>query len=475
MEVYAKYIDPDANNWSTALNTLITSIAAGTAATGTVVDGADYATRADTPFPFDGLLTQDATGSAPKAYLNWLIFDADYQFVDGGYVRLSDTPKEDGSNVDHEKLEADIVTKNAGYRYIYFSNEEESALEVYFDDFNVTQTGVYVAQATDFGVWGDVIREQKANHDDGFLYRYGYQGQYAEKDDETGWNHFELREYDPIIGRFVATDPVGQFWSPYVGMGNDPVSGVDPTGGCTDSNGKPIPCPGEIPEIGNENLIILPELLVESTHLGILDNVDGTTNISIVSQPFPCHPNQFVPIVTESVIDLSPVWNSWIWKRFFPEDRYIVMPDGEILPAVTKLQIDPWIGPIEGAKVLEAIATGERLTAGAARAAAWASGWQESSLTGAIARHAGPNYSSWISDSGKMIFENPLTARQVVVDVHGGYFRIFQPRSFGATKGKYLNLMGNTPVTTTFTKGGIKTIELQGDALKQATHFLFRQ
>jgi hypothetical protein len=34
-----------------------------------------------------------------------------------------------------------------------------------------------------------------------------------------------------------------QFFSPYVGMGNDPVSGVDPTGGCVDSNGNPIPCP----------------------------------------------------------------------------------------------------------------------------------------------------------------------------------------------------------------------------------------
>ncbi|MCA6366222.1 MAG: RHS repeat-associated core domain-containing protein [Cytophagales bacterium] len=62
-------------------------------------------------------------------------------------------------------------------------------------------------------------------------YRYGYQGKYAEKDDETGWNHFELREYDPIIGRWTTKDPEGQFDSPYVGMGNDPVNGVDPDGG----------------------------------------------------------------------------------------------------------------------------------------------------------------------------------------------------------------------------------------------------
>jgi hypothetical protein len=40
-----------------------------------------------------------------------------------------------------------------------------------------------------------------------------------------------LREYDAIIGRWTAKDPAGQYWSPYVGMGNNPVSSVDPDGG----------------------------------------------------------------------------------------------------------------------------------------------------------------------------------------------------------------------------------------------------
>ena len=31
-------------------------------------------------------------------------------------------------------------------------------------------------------------------------YRYGYQGQFAEKDDETGWNQFEAWMYDSRIG-----------------------------------------------------------------------------------------------------------------------------------------------------------------------------------------------------------------------------------------------------------------------------------
>ena len=63
------------------------------------------------------------------------------------------------------------------------------------------------------------------------IYRFGYQGAFAEKDQATGWNEFELRSYDPIIGRWLGPDPYRQYYSGYVGMGNNPVSGIDPDGG----------------------------------------------------------------------------------------------------------------------------------------------------------------------------------------------------------------------------------------------------
>lgn len=64
----------------------------------------------------------------------------------------------------------------------------------------------------------------------GSRYRFGYQGQFAEKDEETGLDHFEARDYDSRLGRWLINDPAGQFWSPYLAMGNNPVSGVDPDG-----------------------------------------------------------------------------------------------------------------------------------------------------------------------------------------------------------------------------------------------------
>ncbi|SRX52253.1 hypothetical protein AEQU1_00116 [Aequorivita sp. CIP111184] len=65
-------------------------------------------------------------------------------------------------------------------------------------------------------------------------YRYGYQGEFAETDPETGMPAFELRLWDSRIGRWLTTDPYGQHFSPYMGMGNNPISTVDPDGGCDD-------------------------------------------------------------------------------------------------------------------------------------------------------------------------------------------------------------------------------------------------
>jgi RHS repeat-associated protein len=61
-------------------------------------------------------------------------------------------------------------------------------------------------------------------------YRYGYQGQFAETDPETGFTHFDAREFDTRLGRWMIPDPAGQYFSPYLGMGNNPVSRIDPDG-----------------------------------------------------------------------------------------------------------------------------------------------------------------------------------------------------------------------------------------------------
>ena len=61
-------------------------------------------------------------------------------------------------------------------------------------------------------------------------YRYGYQGQ-EKVGNGSNWYNFNLRMYNPSIGRFNTIDPYSQFNSPYLAMANNPISFVDPDGG----------------------------------------------------------------------------------------------------------------------------------------------------------------------------------------------------------------------------------------------------
>jgi len=83
-----------------------------------------------------------------------------------------------------------------------------------------------VRMYTDYYPFGMEIAKAGTND-----YRYGYQGGYSEKDGETDWNSFILRMYDSRIGRWLQFDPKMMGFSPYIGMGNNPVILTDPDGG----------------------------------------------------------------------------------------------------------------------------------------------------------------------------------------------------------------------------------------------------
>ena len=109
---------------------------------------------------------------------------------------------------------------------------------------------------------------------------------------------------------------------------------------------------------------------------------------------------------------------------------------------------------------------------GKARVANYGENWQKADLQKAISRHAGSDATSWRTITGKTIYENPTSGRQVVVD-DAGYFRIFHPRTFGSKAGDNLDMLGKLPSPARRVKGGaIKSVPLTGDDLKAYTHFL---
>ena len=84
-------------------------------------------------------------------------------------------------------------------------------------------------EQTDYYAHGSVMPGR--NYVGASAYRYGYQGQFAEKDPETNKDNFELRQWDGLLGKWSSTDPYGQYHSPYLGMSNNPVNFIDPNGG----------------------------------------------------------------------------------------------------------------------------------------------------------------------------------------------------------------------------------------------------
>lgn len=78
----------------------------------------------------------------------------------------------------------------------------------------------------DYYPFGEQLPNRNSNSGN---YRYAFQGQ--ELDGEIGMEAFQLRLWDGRIGRWLSPDPKGQFHSPYLGMGNNPIGSIDPDGG----------------------------------------------------------------------------------------------------------------------------------------------------------------------------------------------------------------------------------------------------
>ncbi|MGB3852103.1 MAG: DUF6443 domain-containing protein [Tunicatimonas sp.] len=177
-----------------------------------------------------GALATGQEQAVPKAYLNYLLYDENYQLVDQGFRQVSEAAAVGKANpeVSPEALTVDIAVAEDGFLYTYLSNEVNgSALSaVYFDDFTVEQQS-YIVAVNDYYPFG-------GSHDQetmiGVENKYRYQGKELQAELGLDLYDFHARQYDPLLGRFLSYDPAGQFASGFVGMGNNPITGVDPDG-----------------------------------------------------------------------------------------------------------------------------------------------------------------------------------------------------------------------------------------------------
>lgn len=167
-----------------------------------------------------------------------------------------------------------------------------------------------VRQYNDFYSYGMVARQAGTND-----YRYGFQGQFSEKENETNWNSFELRMYDSRIGRWLSNDPYNQYHSPFVGMGNDPINGIDPDGGFRTRPGAWLAnfffgFGGEIVKNGDEYNINVPY-----GNSGVLSIIDGSHARYVSNQLNKKKENN------DLLWDVIRVHDSKLINRMNPENR----------------------------------------------------------------------------------------------------------------------------------------------------------
>ena len=192
---------------------------------------------------FNGIQTQpfwssdawnaDVKEEYPMAFLNYIVFDKNFNVKQNKRVQVTDAakiPAEGEGNIfrhPHERLALDVTIEQGGFIYVYLSSEDQQDMDVYFDDLKITHTFSNIVAGSDFYPFGLTMETRDINQEE---YKYGYQGGFAEEDEETGYNAFQARMYDPVIGRWSTKDPYFQFHSPYLAMGNNPILYQDSDG-----------------------------------------------------------------------------------------------------------------------------------------------------------------------------------------------------------------------------------------------------
>jgi RHS repeat-associated protein len=113
----------------------------------------------------------------------------------------------------------------------YLSNENETPVEVYFDDFKVEHIKSPVIQMDDYYPFGLTFNSN--SRENTTSNQYLYNGKERQDELDLGWLDYGARMYMPDIGRWGVVDPSADKyleWSPFNYAIDNPINFIDPDG-----------------------------------------------------------------------------------------------------------------------------------------------------------------------------------------------------------------------------------------------------
>jgi len=219
----------------TPVNPISSLIAALNSSIGTVSGGHGTPTELATSNVLDAgatsfLNSQSYNSSLPKAYLNWILFDEQFNYITSGSG--FDQVGSNGNIKTHSFN--DMPISKSGYLYIFVSNASPE-IDVWFDNLQVTHIKGPLLQEDHyypFGLTMQGISSQAASF--GKTNDYKFNGG-VELENAFNVNTYStfFRTYDQQLGRFTGIDILAEsfsFINPYQFGYNNPITYNDPLG-----------------------------------------------------------------------------------------------------------------------------------------------------------------------------------------------------------------------------------------------------
>ncbi|NML21848.1 hypothetical protein HHL16_13235 [Pseudoflavitalea sp. G-6-1-2] len=214
---------------------LLTSLAAGIVGKAGESKGALSLLENDVTSPLLGAVDlfrtskNNAAPGAPKAFLNWILFDEQFNFVEAS----SNAKQVSTADVIESLTSGTVNIRKNGFLYVYVSNETDN-YDVYFNDLSVVHNAGPILEETHYYPFGLSIAAISSKAFGRLENTRKFNGG-TELNEGLGLHLYEtpFRLYDPQLGRFIQLDEMAEKfveWSPYTFAMNNPILLNDPTG-----------------------------------------------------------------------------------------------------------------------------------------------------------------------------------------------------------------------------------------------------